>query len=124
MLLGRNSGLQHLPALLGLAQPHTVLSWEETVLAKSLLPSPLRMLFFPFLAPVACWNLPSGRLDLYKFSFIRGYLPKSASSKFLLGHGQERSGSPALMARRLELRSVCLLPDAQVGERPLGSPGI
>lgn len=46
VLLARNGCLQHLPAQLGLAQPHTVLPWEEVVLAKSLLPSPLCMLFF------------------------------------------------------------------------------
>ena len=56
-----------------------------------LLPPPLDQSHLSFLfsfTPVACWNLPWGRLDFCKFCLLCGNLLRSAFSRFFLDHGE------------------------------------
>ena len=74
---------------------------------------------------MACWNLPSGRLDFCKFSLMHEYLPRSALSRcfcffFFPNHSKSGiwAGSLAPLVLPPILKSVCLLLGIQVGGPP------
>lgn len=105
-------------------QPGAVLPQRKgagEVLGKFLLPPPLPLPTFYYyccFSRMVCWNLPSGRLDLCKFSLIQGDLPRSALSSFFFQHIKRGfyAGLLALLILQSAPKSVCLLLDAQVGE--------
>ena len=83
-------------------------------LGKFLLPPPpLQSNSFFFFSRIVCWNLSLGKLDFCKFSFMHGYLPRAARSRFFpdcAERGLGRfAGSPFPQSIP---RSVCLLLNA------------
>ena len=63
-------------------------------------------------APVACWNLPSARLEFYKFSFVLGCLLKSVLFRFSPTQPWPKgigASSPVLLIAQLIQWSFCLL---------------
>lgn len=97
--------------------PLILIFLPASFLISSLPPSPshggpsLKFVLFCF-APVACWNLPSARLELYKFSFVLGCLLKSVLFRFSPAQPWPRgigAGSPVLLIPQLIQWSFCLL---------------
>lgn len=81
--------------------------------------------FFLFLSPMKFWNVSSGNLEFYKGFLVCGCLPKSVTSRYPhCGREGLRPVHRLLLVPRPILKSVCILPDAQVGEIPLGSLSI
>lgn len=75
------------------------------------------------IAPMACWNLPSGRLDFINLSLICGNLPRSAV-RFFPNCRKEVVSLLLVWFYSPHLRSVYLLLDAQMGKTPHRSLGI
>lgn len=62
-------------------QPGVVLPWWGEGSTEALLTISAGPNLFCVIAPLACWNLPSSRLDFCSFPLAHGYLPRSALSR-------------------------------------------